>query len=400
MYSSSLFTRSRSLPLRRKTLKIDDDTASESEIFFNFLVNEHLNFFSSFRQRKLGLGFSVICKFVQLLKLFSYKKKLLKLHHCSKKTNQSKPPNTIAKSNLLVPYEDASSEGSFFHAESDLGDDDDDDEEDPQLCGAFACEAKKRPAIDYMERFQANINSTMHAILIDWLVEVAEAFSLSPETLYLAVNCLDRYLSGNVITELNLQLLGVSCIMISAKYYGRGSVRAPPRQVESFCYITDYTYSSNELLEMESCVLNYLKFELTTPTANCFLSRFVPQGKREEEVLSHLLFESLASYLCVLSLLDYAMLRYAPSLVAASAVFLARYVLHPSRKPSWSSTLEHYTRYRAEHLEACVKNLLRLCHESPSGDNVVAVRKKYSKAKYKFAANMIYPTSLPQELFL
>ena len=238
----------------------------------------------------------------------------------------------------------------------------------------------------------------MRAILIDWLVEVAEAFSLSPETLYLAVNCLDRYLSGNVITELNLQLLGVSCIMISAKYYGRGSVRAPPRQVESFCYITDYTYSSNELLEMESCVLNYLKFELTTPTANCFLSRFVPQGKREEEVLSHLLFESLASYLCELSLLDYAMLRYTPLLVAASAVFLARYVLHPSRKPSWSSTLEHYTRYKAEHLEACVKNLLRLCHESPSGDNVVAVRKKYSKAKYKFAANMIYPTSLPQAL--
>ncbi|CAN7049313.1 unnamed protein product [Brassica oleracea var. botrytis] len=245
-----------------------------------------VNFFSSFRQRKLGLGFSVICKFLQ--------KKLLKLHHCSKKTNQSKPPNTIAKSNLL---------------------------EDPQLCGAFACEAKKRPAIDYMERVQPNINSTMHAILIDWLVEVAEAFSLSPETLYLAVNCLDRYLSGNVITELNLQLLGVSCIMISAKYYGRGSVRAPPRQVESFCYITDYSYSRNELLEMESCVLNYLKFELTTPTENCFLSRFVPQGKREEEVLSHLLFESLASYLCELSLLDYAMLRYAPSLVAASAVF-------------------------------------------------------------------------------
>ncbi|CAF1933849.1 unnamed protein product [Brassica oleracea var. botrytis] len=146
-----------------------------------------------------------------------------------------------------------------------------------KLCGAFACEAKKRPAIDYMER--------------------------------------------RLCTELNLQLLGVSCIMISAKYYGRGSVRAPPRQVESFCYITDYTYSSNELLEMESCVLNYLKFELTTPTANCFLSRFVPQGKREEEVLSHLLFESLASYLCELSLLDYAMLRYAPSLVAASAVF-------------------------------------------------------------------------------
>ncbi|CAG7904849.1 hypothetical protein IGI04_029017 [Brassica rapa subsp. trilocularis] len=330
------------------------------------------------------------------------------LVHCSNKIAKSKkaskPPKPIAKSNLLVPYEDIE-----LNQGSDLGNDDDDDEVDdidsnlvdPQLCGAFACdiyehlrssEVKKRPAFDYMERVQSNINASMRTILIDWLVEVAEEYRLLPETLYLAVNCLDRYLSGNVITKQNLQLLGVSCMMIASKYE---EVCVP--QVESFCYITDNTYSRNELLEMESSVLNYLKFELTTPTAKCFLRRFVraAQGKKE---VSSLLFESIASYFSELSLLDYAMLRYAPSLVAASAVFLAQCILHPSRKP-WSSTLEHYTSYRAKHLEACVKNLLQLCHESPSAD-VVAVRKKYSQDKYKFAAKKFCPTSLPQELFL
>ncbi|CAH8328631.1 unnamed protein product [Eruca vesicaria subsp. sativa] len=289
-----------------------------------------------------------------------------------------------------------------------LGDDDEVDDidsinlEDPQLCGAYACdiyeylhlsEVNKRPAVDYMERVQPNINPSMRAILIDWLVEVAETYRLWPETLYLAVNCLDRYLSGNVITKKNLQLLGVSCMMISAKYEQRWVPH-----VESFCYITHNTYSSDELLEMEACVLDYLKFELTTPTANCFLGRFVRAAQGKGEVVPSLLFESVASYLCELSLLDYTMLCYAPSLVAASAVFLAQYVLHPSRKP-WSSTLEHYAWYRATHLEACVKSLLRLCHESPSGD-VVAVRKKYSQEKYNCAAMKFYPTSLPQELFL
>ncbi|CAN7130548.1 unnamed protein product [Brassica rapa subsp. narinosa] len=329
------------------------------------------------------------------------------LVHCSNKIAKSKkapkPPKAIAKSNLLVPYEDIE-----LNQGSDLGNDDDDEVDDidsnlvdPQLCGAFACdiyehlrssEVKKRPAFDYMERVQSNINASMRTILIDWLVEVAEEYRLLPETLYLAVNCLDRYLSGNVITKQNLQLLGVSCMLIASKYE---EVCVP--QVESFCYITDNTYSRNELLEMESSVLNYLKFELTTPTAKCFLRRFVraAQGKKE---VSSLLFESIASYFSELSLLDYAMLRYAPSLVAASAVFLAQCILHPSRKP-WSSTLEHYTSYRAKHLEACVKNLLQLCHESPSAD-VVAVRKKYSQDKYKFAAKKFCPTSLPQELFL
>ena len=47
-------------------------------------------------------------------------------------------------------------------------------------------------------------------------LQVAEEYRLLPETLYLAVNCLDRYLSGNVITKQNLQLLGVSCMLIAS----------------------------------------------------------------------------------------------------------------------------------------------------------------------------------------
>lgn len=39
---------------------------------------------------------------------------------------------------------------------------------------------------------------------------------LVPETLYLTVNYIDIYLSGNVISRQKLQLLGVACIMIAA----------------------------------------------------------------------------------------------------------------------------------------------------------------------------------------
>lgn len=58
--------------------------------------------------------------------------------------------------------------------------------------------------------------------------------------------------------------------------------------------------------------------------------------------------EFLGSYLCELSLLDYSMLRFLPSLVAASAVFVARLTLDPHTHPwvwywsSWSqSFLSH-----------------------------------------------------------
>ncbi|KAL0696145.1 hypothetical protein Bca4012_063325 [Brassica carinata] len=92
----------------------------------------------------------------------------------------------------------------------------DNNDADPQLVATFACdiykllraaETKKRPATDFMERVQKDVNSTMRRILVDWLVEVSEEYRLVPETLYLTVNYIDRYLSGNVISRQKLQLL-------------------------------------------------------------------------------------------------------------------------------------------------------------------------------------------------
>ncbi|KAL6563116.1 hypothetical protein OROHE_005703 [Orobanche hederae] len=180
--------------------------------------------------------------------------------------------------------------------------------EDPQLCATFACdiykhlrasESKKRPSTDFMGTIQKDINCSMRAILVDWLVEVAEEYTLVPDTLYLTVNYIDRYLSGNVMNRQNC-----SCLVLPAKYE---EICAP--QVEEFCYITDNTYFRDEVLEMESAVLNYLKFGMTAPTAKCFLWRFVRAAQGVNEVPSMQL-ECLANYISELSLLEYTMLSY------------------------------------------------------------------------------------------
>ncbi|OXB73890.1 UNVERIFIED_CONTAM: hypothetical protein H355_003984 [Colinus virginianus] len=55
-------------------------------------------------------------------------------------------------------------------------------------------EVKYRPKPYYMRK-QPDITTEMRAILVDWLVEVGEEYKLQTETLYLAVNYLDRFLS-------------------------------------------------------------------------------------------------------------------------------------------------------------------------------------------------------------
>ncbi|KAK9152558.1 hypothetical protein Sjap_000038 [Stephania japonica] len=269
---------------------------------------------------------------------------------------------------------------------------------DPQLCASIACdiykhlrasENKKRPSTDFMEGVQKDINASMRAILIDWLVEVAEEYRLVPDTLYLTVNYIDRYLSGNMMNRQRLQLLGVACMMIASKYE---EICAP--QVEEFCYITDNTYFKEEVLQMESNVLNYLKFEMTAPTAKCFLRRFIHAAQGSSEVPA-LQLECLANYVAELSLLEYGMLCYSPSLIAASSIFVAKFILQPGKIP-WNATLVHYTLYKPSELCACVKALHHLFCNSYN-TSLPAIREKYSQHKYKFVAKKYCPPSIPSE---
>ncbi|KAG6671823.1 hypothetical protein I3842_16G023800 [Carya illinoinensis] len=270
----------------------------------------------------------------------------------------------------------------------------------PQCCATIASdiykhlrvsEANKSPSSDFMERIQKDINASMRAVLIDWFVEVAEEYRLQPDTLFLIVNYIDRYLSGNVVNRQRLQLLGVACMMIAAKYE---EICAP--SVDEFCYVTDNTYFKEEVLQMESAILNSLKFEMTAPTAKCFLRQFVCVVQATSKVPSMQL-ECLANCLTELSLLEYNILHYSPSLVAASATFLAKFILLPLKKP-WNSVLKHYTLYQASDLSDCVKALHSLCCNC-CNPNLPAIREKYSQHKYKFVAKKYCPPSIPHEFF-
>ena len=74
----------------------------------------------------------------------------------------------------------------------------------------------RRPSPDYFQKVQKYISPKMRAVLVDWLVEVAEEFKLHAETLHLAVSYVDRFLTMNVVTRDKLQLLGVTAMLVAA----------------------------------------------------------------------------------------------------------------------------------------------------------------------------------------
>ncbi|CAH2067980.1 unnamed protein product [Thlaspi arvense] len=275
----------------------------------------------------------------------------------------------------------------------------DSDDKDPLLCSLYApeiyynmrvAELKRRPFPDFMERTQKDVTQTMRGILVDWLVEVSEEYTLVPDTLYLTVYLIDWFLNGNYMERPKLQLLGITCMLIASKYE---EICAP--RIEEFCFITDNTYTRDQVLEMESQVLTHFSFQIYAPTSKTFLRRFL-RAAQASHVNPSLEIEFLANYLTELTLMDYQFLKYLPSVIAASAVFLAKWTLNQSSHP-WNPTLEHYTTYKASHLKASVHALQDL-QLNTKGCPLNSIRMKYRQEKFKSVAVFSSP-NLPDKLF-
>jgi cyclin A len=134
-------------------------------------------------------------------------------------------------------------------------------------------EDKYRVKVDCFQEIQLDINSRMRGILVDWLVEVGEEYKLNSATLHLSVHCVDRYLSTASVPRGRLQLLGCACMMVACKYE---EVFGP--SVDDFVYISDNTYTNDQMLAMEKDVLEVLDFRLSSTHVYHFLERFVLAG--------------------------------------------------------------------------------------------------------------------------
>ena len=151
---------------------------------------------------------------------------------------------------------------------------------------------------------------------MDWLIEVHNKFRLLPETLYLACNIIDRFLSLRVVSLVKLQLVGITAMFIAAKYE---EVVAP--SVKNFVYMADNGYTEDEILKAERYVLSVLEFNLQYPSPMSFLRRV---SKAEYYDIQT---RTLAKYLMEVSLMDEKFLSVVPSQIAAAGLYLARRML-------------------------------------------------------------------------
>ncbi|KAL4443504.1 hypothetical protein ABPG75_011241 [Micractinium tetrahymenae] len=243
-------------------------------------------------------------------------------------------------------------------------------------------EPQLRVAPDYMSR-QTDINDKMRAILIDWLVDVHLKFKLMPETLYLTVNLIDRFLEAKQVTRKHLQLVGVTAMLVASKYE---EIWAP--EVRDFVYISDRAYTRDQILNMEKIMLNCLRFNLTVPSIYNFLGRnFKAAGVTNNKEVT-----LLATYLVELSLVDYGSLKFPYSQIAAAATYVSQ--LTVGMPDPYSHTLQRHSGYTLPAIMDCAQHLANLMRKAPNS-SLVAVYKKYSTEKtQKIALTYEAPAAL------
>ncbi|KAF2759108.1 G2/mitotic-specific cyclin 3 [Pseudovirgaria hyperparasitica] len=230
-------------------------------------------------------------------------------------------------------------------------------------------EERMRPNPYYMDA-QAEIQWSMRSVLMDWLVQVHHRFTLLPETLFLSVNYVDRFLSCKVVSLGKLQLVGATAIFVAAKYE---EINCP--SVQEIVYMVDGGYNVEEILKAERFMLSMLQFELGWPGPMSFLRRISKADDYDLET------RTLAKYFLEVTIMDERFVGCPPSFTAAGAHCLARYMLG---KGDWSLHHIHYSGYTLNQLRHLVNTILECC-EDPRKHHQ-AVFDKYADKKYRSAS--------------
>jgi len=230
------------------------------------------------------------------------------------------------------------------------------------------------------------VTDHMRAVLVDWLTQVQHHLKVSVETLYRTVSTLDLVLSLRAVDPHQLQLVGITSMLLASKleeYY--------PVEISKLLHLTENSYNKEELLQMERIILQLLGFQFRMPSAQSFLPLFSRAALREGEEE----FYSSCTFLLDCHLLLPSHSSLPPSHRAASAVLAALTLYRATVETSlaspelrrdsiWSCTLVHYTGYSVGDIRTSAGEMLEQlrCQGSDGGEFTGALTKYRSRSQH------------------
>ncbi|KAI4292536.1 G2/mitotic-specific cyclin 2 [Pancytospora philotis] len=224
--------------------------------------------------------------------------------------------------------------------------------------------------VDYYESLdtvfcyvEKDITYEMRSLLVDWIISCSENLRLSDDTLYLSVHLIDRFLSGRALSTAKLQLVGITALVVAAKYE---EVVCP--DLSSFLLLTDKSFAEEDIKRAEKFMLYSLDYRLEFVSPLYFLRRAARANNYEARS------RRMAKYFLELMALHACFARYRKSILGTTAMYLARKICQTDHN---KNLLFYYARIERGDMRGCFNELVQVIYSSPKYENV---ENKYAKA--------------------
>ncbi|KAF5092240.1 hypothetical protein D0Z03_002962 [Geotrichum reessii] len=174
-----------------------------------------------------------------------------------------------------------------------------------------------------MMDMQPELQWQMRPYLLDFLVESHMGLQLSQETLFLAVNIVDRYSSKRVVFRRHYQLVGCSALWIASKYQDKKNKVPTLNELKMIC---GNLYEPHMFVQMELHILSTLDWSIGHPTFDVYIDLcFGTIKQQDRECASNV--RNIAMYLCENSMYSKELVPLLPSVVAKAAFKLGLYFM-------------------------------------------------------------------------
>ena len=220
------------------------------------------------------------------------------------------------------------------------------------------------------------INEKNRGIIFHWLVKNNHKWKLNDDTLFMAMNILDRYISRYKVENSEFQLVAISSYLIASKYED-----IYPPYIDELSQICNFIYTNDDIIRKEYEILSGLNFDILYNSSYKFLTFLHSIADKENLKLFY-----LAQFILELSIENVDILEYSQSKRACAALFLAKKIMQINR--SWND-LRFYYDYNENEIKTIQKKMIILLNNVIKNKTKNSVFEKFESSRYKSVSTFL-----------
>ena len=219
-------------------------------------------------------------------------------------------------------------------------------------------------------------NEKNRSIIYHWLVKNNHKWKLKDDTIYMAMNIMDRYISQYKSKNLEFQLIAISSYLIASKYED-----IYPPYIDELSQICNYIYSNDDIIKKEYEILSGLNFDVLYNSSYKFLTFLHSVVDNQNMKLLY-----LAQFILEISLDNLDILEYSQSERALAALLVSKKIL--GIKITWNN-LRMYYDYDENKIKTVQKKMIPLLNKVMKSKNKNAIFEKFESSKYKSVSSLL-----------